>query len=89
VSGKRFAERRRHDGSGDPGVCGDVEGVAGAVVEPADDLHVDAGGQSVVGEVGLPGLVGHLGFEPDVGGLGALLRFRGDQACRGEMAADG
>ena len=56
-------------------VCGDVQGVAGAVVEPGDDLHVVAVGEPVVGEVGLPGFVRHAGFEADVGGLRALLRF--------------
>jgi hypothetical protein len=42
-----------------------AQGVAGAVVEPGDDLDIDArspvgAGESVVGEVGLPGLVGSL-----------------------------
>jgi hypothetical protein len=81
-------------GAGDGPVCGDVQGVAGAVVEPGDDLHVVAGsavvvGESVVGEVGLPGLVRHPGFEPDVGGLRALLRFGDDHARAGQVAADG
>ncbi len=46
--------------------------VAGVAVEEVQDLHVDAGGQAVVGEVGLPHLVGHLGFEPQVGRAGPL-----------------
>jgi len=63
VPGKGFSERGDHDRGGDPGVGADVEGVAGAVVEPADDLDVRAGpagaveggvGEPVVGEVGLP-----------------------------------
>ncbi len=75
-------------------VCGDVQGVAGAVVEPGDDLGVGAGsavgvGEPVVGEVGLPGLVGHRGLEPDVGGLRSLLRLGGDQPGAGQVAADG
>ncbi len=85
MQGHGFPERGGDDWSGDPTVCGDVQGVAGAVVEPADDLRVHAGsavgtGESVVGEVGLPGLIRHGGLEPDVGGLGPLLRLGGDQA---------
>jgi hypothetical protein len=94
VPGKGFTEGGDHDRGGDPLVCGDVQGVAGAVVEPADDLGVRAGsavgaGEPVVGEVGLPGLVRHRCFEPEVGGLRPLLGFGGDQPCRGEVAADG
>ena len=94
VLGNGFAEGGEHDRGGDPGVGGDVQGVAGAVVEPADDLDVGAGsavgsGEPVVGEVGLPGLVRHRGFEPDVGGLGSLLRLGDDQPGRGQVAADG
>ena len=89
-----FTERALDDRGGDPGVRADVQGVAGAVVEPGDDLDVRAGpsvgmGQSVVGEVGLPGLVRHGGLEADVGGLGSLRGLGGDQPCRGEVAADG
>ena len=89
-----FAERALDDRGGDPGVRGDVQGVAGAVVEPADDLDVGAGstvgaGEPVVGEVRLPGLVRQGRLEPDVGGLRSLLRLGSDQPCRGEVAADG
>jgi hypothetical protein len=57
-------KRGEHDGAGDPVVRGHTECVAGAVVEPGLDLAVWAGAaveaaESVVGEVGLPGLVGH------------------------------
>ena len=38
VSG--FAEGGEHDRAGDPAVGGDVQGVAGVVVEPGDDLDV-------------------------------------------------
>jgi len=63
VPGKGFAECLDHDWGGDPGVGAHLQGVAGAVVEPADDLDVRAGsavgmGEPVVGEVGLPGFVG-------------------------------
>ncbi|MEJ7744637.1 MAG: hypothetical protein WKF73_20100 [Nocardioidaceae bacterium] len=73
---------------------GDVQGVAGAVIEPADDLHVGAWGavgfgESVVGEVGLPSLVGHRRLEADVGGFRALAWFGGDQASLGQVAGDG
>jgi hypothetical protein len=54
------------DQGGDPGVGPDVQGVAGVVVEPGDDLGLGAGGEAVVGEVGLPGLVGVVGLEADV-----------------------
>jgi hypothetical protein len=79
VSG--LGEGDQHDPSGDPGMCGHVQGYPGVVVEPGDDLDVGAGpavgvGEPVVGEVGLPGLVGLLGLEADVGGLGSLGRVR-------------
>ncbi len=38
-----------------------------------------------MGEVGLPGLVGHGGFEPDVGRLRSLLRLGADQAVCGQL----
>jgi hypothetical protein len=46
------------DGAGDRGVGGDRQGVAGVVVEEGEDLGVGAVGEWVVGEVGLPALVG-------------------------------
>ena len=81
VPGKGFSKRCDHDRGGGPLVCGDVQGVAGAVVEPADDLDVRARsaagtGEPVVGEVGLPGLVRHRCLEADVGGLRSLGRVR-------------
>ena len=62
-------------GPGDARMGGDAEGVAGAVIEPAEDLHVGARAsvvprQAVVGEVGLPALVGEVCLEADVGGAG-------------------
>jgi hypothetical protein len=57
-----LAEGDEHGWSGDALVRADVQGVAGAVVEPREDLgSVGEGGgvgQRVVGEVRLPGLVG-------------------------------
>jgi hypothetical protein len=49
------------------------EGVAGVVVDPAQNLYMGAVGQPPVGEVGLPAFVGQGGGKPDVGGLGSLL----------------
>ena len=84
-----FAEGVDHDPAGDALMCADVEGVAGVVVEPSDDLGVLTAAEREVGEVGLPGLVGLLGSEADVGGLGPLLRLGGDQALPGQGARDG
>jgi hypothetical protein len=55
---------------------GDREGVSAVVVEPGQDLGVGAGsavgaGEPVVGEVGLPALVGLVCGEAD----GGRLRF--------------
>lgn len=52
--------------AGDGGVGGAGQQQSGVVVEPVQDLHVGAVGEAPVGEVGLPGLVGLGGFEPDV-----------------------
>lgn len=84
-----FPECAEDEVGGDPGVCGDVERGAGVVVEPGDDLGVAAGGESVVGEVGLPGLVGLFGLESDVGAFRTLLGFGFDQAQAGQGARDG
>jgi hypothetical protein len=73
VLGCGLAEGGLDDLGGDPQMGTDVQGVAGAVIEPADDLDIDAGGEPVVGEVGLLGLVGHRCLEADVGGLRTLL----------------
>lgn len=39
------------DGGGDTVVCGEVQDVAGAVIDPGQNLDVCAGGEAVVGEV--------------------------------------
>jgi len=44
--------------AGDAVVGGDGQCVAGVVVDPAEDLDVAVVGEAVVGEVGLPALVG-------------------------------
>jgi len=73
---------------------GDREGVAGVVVEPGQDLGVGAGsavgaGEPVVGEVGLPALVGLVCGEADVGRLRLLLRVGGDQSGGDQLPGDG
>src|SRR5579875_2193190 len=75
-------------------VGGDAEGVAGTVVEPGQNLGVPArlavgSGERVVGEVGLPTLVGKIRLEACVGGLGSLAGVGKDEAVTGEIAADG
>jgi len=88
VGGTGFAEFGEHDGAGDAAVGGDREGVAGVVVEPAQDLDMGVIGEPPVGEVGLPAFVGLLGGKPDVGGFGPLLRLRADQPGRAQMPVD-
>ena len=75
-------------GSGDAVVGGDRQGVAGVVVEPGEDFDVGAIGEAVVGEVGLPGFVGLLGGEADVGGLRFLLGFGDDEAGAADDPVD-
>jgi hypothetical protein len=65
-----------------------VQGVAGVVVQPGEDLGVGGVGEPVVGEVGLPGLVGEGCLEADVGRAGPFVGLWGDQAVGGEVAAD-
>jgi len=89
VQASGLPEGGQHDGAGDPGVRGDVQRQPGVVVEPGDDLGVGAGGQPVVGEVRLPGLVGLFGGEADEGGLGPLRRLGGYRASPGEDPVDG
>jgi len=88
-AGHRPTGRLQDDEGGDPSVGTDVQGVAGVVVKPGDHLHVDSRGESVVGEVGLPALVGHRGFEPDVGGLGSLRWVRSYGPCSNQDPVDG
>ncbi len=59
------------------------------VIKPVDDFNVTAISESPVGEVGLPTLVGLVGFEAEIRRLGTLLGFRDDQALSFENAADG
>jgi hypothetical protein len=87
--GNGVAERDQHGVAAHPTPGGHLQGVAGVVVEEGQDLGVGAVGQRVVGEVGLPALVGQLRGEPDVGGLGALLRLGDDEPVFGQVACHG
>jgi len=53
------------------------------VVEEVEDLDIAAVGEAVVGEVGLPHLVGQVGFESCVRRFGAFFRFGGDVPVAG------
>jgi len=88
MSGNGFREFVDDGGTGDAVVGGDGEGVAGVVVEPAQDFHMSTVAQPPVGEVGLPAFVGLFGGEPDVGRLRPFLRAGLHEASRGEVAAD-
>jgi hypothetical protein len=76
------------DGAGDAAVGGDGEGVAGVVIEPAQDFCVGVVGQPPVGEVGLPAFVGLFGGKADVGGFGSFGRRGCDQAGGVQVATD-
>ena len=69
-----------------------MEQVPGVVIEPGDDLHALGErlgvGERVVGEVGLPRLVGLLGLEADVGGAWSLRRIRRHRAVADQDAVD-
>jgi hypothetical protein len=58
------------------------------VIEPVQDLHVQAVGQGPVGDVALPAFVGLLGGEADVAGLGALVRLRADEPAGAQDPPD-
>jgi hypothetical protein len=94
VGSNGSAELGEHDLAGDPAVRGDPQSQAGAVIKPGEDLAVGPGtalgsGEPVVGEVGLPALVGLLGGEADVGRLRLLLRLGDHQAVGGQMSGNG
>jgi len=58
------------------------------VVEVVEDLDFSAVSEGPKGDVALPELVGQISFEADKGGLGALMRLRGDQSLAREDAPD-
>ena len=60
-----------HAGPGDAEVGSDTEGIAGGSTEPAEDLHLRAAvsvvaSQAVLGEVGLPAVIGEGCLKADV-----------------------
>lgn len=77
-----------HVAASDGPVGGAAEQQAGVVIEPVQDLHVRSVGQAPVSEVGLPGLVGLRGLEPDVGALWAFAGLGSDQPGGVQDAAD-
>ena len=50
------------------------------IIKPGQDFGVVAVGESPVGHVGLPHLVGEVGLKPDVGALGAFFRLWCDES---------
>ncbi len=83
-----LVERGDDDGAGDSPVGGDRQRVAGAVVEPGDDLDGGAVCQRPVAEVGLPELVGQVGGEARIGRSGPLVGAGIDHACVFEEPPD-
>jgi len=82
------------DWAGDPRMSGDRKGVAGVVVDPGQDFGVCTGpavgvGEPVVGEIGLPALVGLFGLEADVGRLRSFAGLGDDQGLDGQVPGDG
>lgn len=75
----RGAELGDHDGPGDPAVGGDRQGQPGVVIEPGQDLGAAAISEGVMGEIGLPALVGQLRGEPHIRRAGPFARLWGDQ----------
>jgi hypothetical protein len=65
-----------------------VQGLAGVVVEPGDDLDVGAGGEAVVDEVGLPALVG-LRLRRVCRAPSVISPSRGDESVTDQDPADG
>jgi len=66
-------------------VRGHRQGVAGVIVDEAQDLGVGGIGQPPVGEIGLRAFVRQFGGKPAVGGLGAFVGRLGDQSCAGRV----
>ena len=60
----------------------------GVVVDDVEDLGASAAGELPVGDVQLPSLVGLVGLEPDVAGLGPLAGLRGDESPPGQHPPD-
>ena len=85
----RCGEGRDHVVAAHPPEHRAPQQVAGVVVEPARDLDLAAVGQSPVGEVRLPDLVGRGRLEPNPGAPWTLVRLGHDEAHGVERPADG
>jgi len=59
------------------------------VIKPVDDFNIGPIGESPVGEIGLPCLVGLVRFEANVGGLGPFAWFGDYQARLFQDSTDG
>ena len=88
VQGCGVSEGVHDDLAGDSRVRGEVEEVAGVVIDPPNDLDFFAGREAVVCEVRLRHFVGLCGLEPDPGRTRTFLGLRGDHGCVGEDAPD-
>ena len=86
--GGRSAERGEDDRAGDPVMSGDRQGVTGVVIEPGEDLAVLARAERVMGEVGLPHLVGLVGLEAGIRRTGPLRGRRRNQTLAAQRAVD-
>ena len=89
TKGDKDGEFVDDDGCGDAHVRGDGDGVAGVVVDPAEDFGVVASCEPPVGEVGLPAFVGLFGGEADVGRFGSFVGAGLHEAGGVEVSADG
>ncbi len=76
----RGSELVDDDAATHPGVCGEAQHVAGAVIKPGEDLDFSAVSEPHVREVRLPAFVREVGFEPSIRRLRSLLRGWGDEA---------
>ncbi len=74
-------------GDGGSGDAGQQE--PGVVVDEVEDLGGRSVGEAPVGDVGLPALVGQVGFEAFPAGAGPLLGLWGDEAAAFQDAPDG
>jgi hypothetical protein len=88
VGGGGLVEAGDHIGGlgGQSGIGGDQQ--PGVVINEVEDVDLGAVHQAPVGEVGLPALVGQVGFEADRGALGSLVGLWGDKAPLGQDAPD-
>jgi hypothetical protein len=94
MDGNGFPEAAEDGPSRDPPMSRDRQSLAGVVIQPGEDLHMGTGGtrrrhEPIVGEVGLPALVGLIGLEANRGRTWFHLGLRGNQAGLGQIAADG